>query len=133
MGRIEYVYRWLDGLLDYDVCQGKQDGLLSKRIRDREPDRDFEAIEMEDAVWFELLITDCAIRRFTTATGRRPHALDELVPRFLNAIPLDPFADKPLTYRSKDRSYELYSYGRNRLDDGAVQSSPDSDLYLPTN
>jgi hypothetical protein len=54
--------------------------------------------------------------------GKLPAALDELVPRYLKAMPLDPFtADAPFKYRPHGPSPMLYSVGVNGVDDrGAV-------------
>ncbi|HEX8169155.1 MAG TPA: type II secretion system protein G [Thermoanaerobaculia bacterium] len=40
-----------------------------------------------------------AIARFQKDNGRRPHSLQELVPRYLRAIPEDPFTNSNATWR----------------------------------
>jgi hypothetical protein len=39
--------------------------------------------------------------------------LDELVPNFLAAVPLDRFSHEPLIYRAFDDGFELVSVGKN--------------------
>lgn len=49
-----------------------------------------------------------------------PETLAELVPLFLDAIPLDPFdptGTAPVRYRRQDDGYSLWSVGRNGIDD----------------
>jgi len=39
-----------------------------------------------------------AVERFRRAHGKRPAKIEELVPKYLPTVPLDPFTDKPLEY-----------------------------------
>jgi hypothetical protein len=75
-----------------------------------------------------LLIGHLALRRFWLATKEYPETLDGLVPRYLAAVPLDPFADRPLTYKRLPAGYRLYSIGDDRIDDGGTPAAP---LALP--
>ena len=52
--------------------------------------------------------------------GRPPRALDELVPKYLPAVPADPFATggKPLQYLSKGETLAVYSVGEDGIDHG---------------
>ena len=55
--------------------------------------------------------------------GRYPATLDELVPKYLPAVPVDPFAagSKPLCYLTEDPAAPvLYSVGENGADDGGT-------------
>jgi hypothetical protein len=73
----------------------------------------------------QLAVSAIAIRRYEVANGKVPGSLDELAPKFLLAVPLDPFDDKPLRYkRNQDGSFTLYSIGANRKDDGGDASPP---------
>jgi hypothetical protein len=49
--------------------------------------------------WRRTLATVVAIERFRAAEGRLPESLDELVPRFIAALPKDPRSDGPLRYQ----------------------------------
>src|SRR5690606_27973135 len=77
--------------------------------------------------------TMLAIAEFEAAHGRPPATLDELVPEYLAAVPLDPYAIEgagakglaPLRYRvlEKDadehgRAYLLYTVAADGEDDG---------------
>lgn len=53
--------------------------------------------------------TAIAVGRFRAAMGRLPERLEELVPRWLNAIPTDPFDGQPLRYRVTDKGFRIYS------------------------
>ena len=47
-----------------------------------------------------------------------PERLDELVPRYLVAVPIDPFNDLPLRYERRGDGYLLMSVSSNGIDDG---------------
>jgi hypothetical protein len=66
------------------------------------------------------LATLLAVERFRRAEGRWPARLEELVPRFLKAVPLDPFDGKPLRLRRLEDGLIVYSVGEDRSDDGGV-------------
>ena len=89
-----------------------------------------KAIETRDL--FDTLLagtrTMVAIERFNLRDGLYPATLDQLVPDFLTALPVDPFArDGRFIYRTLDpaadefgRSYTLYSVGIDQTDDGGL-------------
>ena len=47
-----------------------------------------------------------------------PPRLDDLVPAYLAAVPVDPYSGWPLLFRAEARSYVVYSLGPNQRDDG---------------
>jgi hypothetical protein len=61
-----------------------------------------------------------ATERFRQANGRWPAKLEELTPRFLEAVPADPYDGKPLRYRKLTDGVVVYSVGEDRVDDGGV-------------
>ena len=75
------------------------------------------AADQRDAQ-LRLLVTDLAIRLFRHDEGRLPESLEELTPRYLSAVPLDPFSGNPLLYRCREVGYILYSVWRDGSDDG---------------
>jgi hypothetical protein len=66
----------------------------------------------------------CALERYSLAENEYPERLEELVPRFLPEVPIDPVNGQPLHYRrSEDGRYVLYSIGSD-LDDDAGRVAP---------
>jgi hypothetical protein len=59
-----------------------------------------------------------AVERFRMANGRLPDSLDELVPKWLDAVPADPFDDKPIRYKKLTKGFVTYSVGPDLRDDG---------------
>jgi hypothetical protein len=76
--------------------------------------------ELNDKTLANLRLTKAAIasERFRLARGRLPENLNELVPQFLSAVPLDPFDDLPLRYHRLAKGYVIYSVGPDGHDDG---------------
>lgn len=71
--------------------------------------------------------TMLALERYRLARGRYPDALAELVPDFLDALPLDPWSGEPFRYFNLTRSgtaphYGLYALGPDMQDDGGKRS-----------
>jgi hypothetical protein len=75
-----------------------------------------------------LLMTELSLRCYQAETGRAPTLLEQLVPRYLQSVPLDPFSGQPLVYHSLGTNWLLYSLGTDRVDDGGkpVGTGPES-------
>lgn len=58
-----------------------------------------------------------AIERYRVAHGSLPGRLDDLVPRFLEAVPLDPFDGRPMRYIVSPAGGKVYSIGTDATDD----------------
>jgi len=67
---------------------------------------------------FELTRIAAALAswRADDAAHGYPERLDELVPRYLSSLPLDPFSDRPFQYERRDDGYLLYGAGQDGLD-----------------
>jgi len=62
-----------------------------------------------------------AAERHRLDTGRYPAAWEEFVPRWLDAIPADPWSGGSLVYRLDDEGRPvIYSVGRNGIDEGGT-------------
>ncbi len=59
-----------------------------------------------------------AAERYRMAEGRWPESLDVLVPRYLDAVPSDPFDGQPLRLRRLPDGLVIYSVGTDGVDDG---------------
>jgi hypothetical protein len=72
-----------------------------------------------------LVATALALRLYAVEHGGEyPQTLDELLPKYLPAVPIDPFAsgEKPLSYSADDPEAPLvYSVGENGTDEGGSQ------------
>ncbi len=65
-----------------------------------------------------LLTAELAVRCYQSEKGNLPTNLEQLVPRYLQRIPLDPFSNRPLIYRPHGTPWLLYSVGEDGVDDG---------------
>lgn len=81
--------------------------------------------EAERIAKLRLGITLLAVERYRAAKGGHlPSSLDELVPGYLPAVPIDPFDGLPLRFLRMQKGYSLHSVGRDRKDDGASRPRP---------
>jgi hypothetical protein len=78
------------------------------------------AREMRYRLDLEATVAVCALQSFKKAHGLPPGKLDELVPAFLPAIPIDPFDGKPLRYRREGKEWVIWSVGSDLKDDNAA-------------
>lgn len=65
-----------------------------------------------------------AAERFRMAEGRWPKSLDELVPEYIDAVPVDPFDEEPLRYKVEADRIVIYSISENEVDDGGDLIKP---------
>jgi hypothetical protein len=61
-----------------------------------------------------------AVERHRLATGSWPETLQALVPRYLTAVPRDPFDGQPIRYRRLPDGVVVYSVGHDETDDGGT-------------
>ena len=66
-------------------------------------------------------ITSVEIERFRNTNGTLPDSLDNLLPAFLNSVPIDPFDGQPLRYKKLAKGYVVYSVGEDGKDDGGAE------------
>jgi hypothetical protein len=64
--------------------------------------------------------TALAMERFNLANGRWPDKLDELVPKYLSSLPLDPYDGAPLRLSRKGSAVIVYSISQDKVDQGGV-------------
>jgi hypothetical protein len=89
-------------------------------------DRLFE-LDPRMQVHCDLARTALAIERFRLPTDELPARLEELVPRYLPQVPIDPFDGRPIRYRRRQTGYLLYSVGVDGRDnDGREQDEVNS-------
>lgn len=62
-----------------------------------------------------------AVERYRLATGRLPQNLADLVPTYLETVPIDPFDGQPLRYKRRDPGYVVYSIGPDETDDNGTE------------
>ena len=78
-----------------------------------------------------LVLTMFGVRRYVLDHGRAPAKLEDLLPRYFVALPLDPWTGEPLHYNAKKGL--IYSVGTNFKDEGGRDNDdPLSDNTEPT-
>ncbi len=94
--------------------------ILSSDINSRSFLEAFRESERPRYAYQRLLATELALRLFQEDHGRLPRQLDELVPKYLDEVPLDPLSvtGQALVYRATGDKHRLYTVWTNGLDDG---------------
>lgn len=68
----------------------------------------------------QIFLARLALHAFRKDRDRYPETLQELAPKYLEKLPLDPFSDHQLLrYRREGKRYKLWSLGPDALDNGA--------------
>jgi hypothetical protein len=65
--------------------------------------------------------TGLAVERYRLAEGRLPGFLKDLVPTYMQAVPLDPYDGRSLKYRKLKTGYVVYSIGYDMTDEGGAE------------
>jgi hypothetical protein len=80
------------------------------------------AMELHIRVAAELECARAALaaERFRLREGRFPGSLEELVPEYLESVPIDPFDGGPLRLAIVEQGIVIYSIAENKMDDGGV-------------
>ncbi|MHC4211869.1 MAG: hypothetical protein ACYSWP_00715 [Planctomycetota bacterium] len=81
---------------------------------------DFRIIALLDAARVAIVV-----EQYRLANGKLPDILDDLVPNFIESVPIDPFDGKPLKYKILDPGFVIYSIGEDLGDDGGKERGPD--------
>jgi hypothetical protein len=71
---------------------------------------------------FRVARTAIAAERLRLAHDRAPQTLGELVPEFLDAVPIDPFTGEPIRYRVEPDRFIVYSVGWDGVPDPKIAS-----------
>ena len=76
-------------------------------------------IRFQGRALHQAALTVLALERYRQEKRAYPLTLDELkAGGYLDALPADPYSDKPLSYRVTNGSFVLYSLGPDFRDDG---------------
>jgi hypothetical protein len=62
-----------------------------------------------------------ALRLYRKENGRYPENLQQLVPKYLPSVPIDPYDGRPLRYRKLAKGFKVWSVGGNCKDDGGIK------------
>lgn len=78
--------------------------------------------------------TALAAERYRRQHGRFPEKLEQLTPKFLPAVPTDPFDGQPLRYAASENRRVVYSIGPDGVDDAGQETDntgePDITFHL---
>ena len=76
-----------------------------------------------------LLLIELALRCYQSEHGTPPTTLDQLVPSYLQHVPLDPFSGQAFHYQPQGSTWITYSIGADGVDDGGKPASRGSQSH----
>jgi hypothetical protein len=76
-----------------------------------------------------LLIADLGVRAHQLDMSDVPTTLEELVPRYLPAVPDDPYGNGPIKYQRSDNGYTVYSVGLDKEDNGGQPITNPAEMH----
>lgn len=65
-----------------------------------------------------LLLVELALFAYRAEKGHEPLTLEDLAPRYLQQVPLDPFSGQEFVYHPRGTNWLLYSVGPDGVDNG---------------
>ena len=95
----------------------KQPGFIITRLN---------RLNLRSAASLRLCRVSLAVQRYRLANGKLPEKIDEIAPRFIDAVPLDPFDGKPIRYKKLDKGYVVYSVGKDGVDNGGLEMTAEN-------
>ena len=122
----ERDYEWMLHVGPWYSSFGSAEGELYRRLTGEIAPL-LSYYSMREEVKFQLLITEMAIQCYRIEHGSPPDRIDQLVPAYLSAIPIDPYSGRTLVFRRHGRQHLLYSIGLDREDNGG-RSAPEEEL-----
>jgi hypothetical protein len=78
-------------------------------------------IDPQATAQIDCAIVALGIERYRLAKGSLPKVLDDLVPRYIDEVPIDPFDGKPVRYKLTEPGYIVYSIGEDGTDEGGLE------------
>ena len=90
------------------------------------------SIELRTIAYLRTARTALAVMRYRLAAGRLPDALTDLVPIYLDTVPVDPYDGKDLRYEKLGVGFVVYSIGQDMRDDGGTENPPRRTKESPT-
>ena len=76
-----------------------------------------------------LALTALAIENYRKDHQQLPNALADLVPEYLDELPVDSFDGKPMRYEKRTKGYCLYCIGEDLTDDHGVRFDAEGHQY----
>ena len=81
--------------------------------------------DARDLAGDRVLMLRLMLRAYRLENGVYPPNLNALVPKYLGAVPADPFgAGEPMRYKLSGKDYVLWSIGPDRIDNGGTPIPP---------
>lgn len=78
-------------------------------------------VDANSMALIRMAATTLAVERYRLTYCKLPGEIGELIPDFMEAVPVDPFNGLPLSYKRLGRGFVIYSVGEDKKDNGGVE------------
>jgi hypothetical protein len=78
-----------------------------------------------DQAWRDAMVATCAALRFRADSGAWPARAEDLAPKYLPAVPLDPWTGAPIRMATDAEGFRMWSTGEDGRDDGGDPGATD--------
>ena len=104
----------------YDTVKaGEHEGMLKRRFWPIYPGVFY--VDVRHLSLMRATQAALAVERYRLAEGRLPKSLKDLVPTYIEAVPLDPCIESPLKYRILQPGFVVYGVGDDLGDNGGAE------------
>jgi hypothetical protein len=83
-------------------------------------------IELRSIAGLRAARTGIAVERYRLANGKLPDSILELVPAYLDSVPIDPFDGNHMRYKKLETGFVVYSICEDLSDDGGKEKIKES-------
>ncbi len=88
-------------------------------------------IDLQITAQIDCAIVALGIERYRLAKGSLPKELADLVPQYIDKVPISPLDRKPLRYKLTEPGYIVYSIGYDCTDEGGLEKERRKDSSAP--
>ncbi len=136
---LQALRTWLD---TYDMSPENVDAYIEQERNDHPYETFLLTLIIPETSWMhparhmmsqnyiDLMRARLQIERYRLRHGDWPDTLNDLVPEFADAVPLDVWDNTPLIYHRQGAGFRLYALGRDRDDDNGHGGWNDSDIAM---
>ena len=96
--------------------------LVAAQLGDNSWTESLICAEIEQRMQMDLLNLGFAMEQYKQVANKYPAQLTELIPTYMESLPIDRFTGGPLIYRQTEAGYIVYSVGEDLEDDGGKNS-----------
>ncbi len=84
------------------------------------------SLNLKNIAVLRTAYTALAVQRYRLTNNKLPDSLDNLVPDYLDSVPVDPFDGQKIRYKQLEKGFIVYSIGIDKTDNGGKELPRDN-------